>query len=339
MPLRGKVGDVGQIDQELVGCNLTRGVALISIRPQWSATYCKQIIASCSSISRMEQLMNGSALQEIPIATLRSFKIPLPPTRAEQTAIATALSDMDALIEGVEKLLEKKRRIKQGAMQELLTGKRRVSGFESQKGFQQTEVGAIPKDWSVADLGALVEKFVNGGTPSTQHSEYWKGDIPWITGADILNQKIAVIRRYITNEAVQNSSTNVIKRGKLLFVSRTGVGKLAIAPFDIAISQDFTGIYNKPDLLDITFLFWFLNFIQKELLAQNQGTSIQGITRSTLSSIKIVLPYTRAEQTAIAAILSDMDKEIEKIETQLTKYRKLKTGMMQELLTGKKRLV
>jgi type I restriction enzyme, S subunit len=267
------------------------------------------------------------------------FQIPLPPTITEQTAIAAALSDMDALIEGVEKLLEKKRWIKQGAMQELLTGKRRVSGFESKKGFQQTEVGAIPKDWRIANLGELVEKFVNGGTPSTQHSEYWNGNIPWITGADILNQKIVAVRRYITNEAVQNSSTNVIKQGKLLFVSRTGVGKMATAPFDIAISQDFTGIYNKPEILNISYLFWFLNFTQKELLAQNQGTSIQGITRSTLSSIKIPIPPTKSEQAAIAAVLSDMDSEIEQLETQLTKYRQLKTGMMQELLTGKKRLV
>jgi len=268
-----------------------------------------------------------------------SCPLSIPNTEAEQTAIAAALSDMDALIEGVEKLLEKKRRIKQGAMQELLTGKRRVSGFESQAGFQQTEVGVIPNDWSITNLGELIEKFVNGGTPSTQHSEYWKGDIPWITGADILKQKIVAIRRYITNEAVQNSSTNIIRQGKLLFVSRTGVGKLAIAPFDIAISQDFTGIYNKQDSLDISYLFWFLNFTQKELLSQNQGTSIQGITRSTLSSIRITLPATLAEQTAIAAILSDMDAEIEQLETQLTKYRQLKTGIMQELLTGKKRLV
>lgn len=98
---------------------------------------------------KFNRFSTGSGVPTLNRNDLHDYYVPLPSTRAEQTSIATALSDMDSLIEGVEKLLEKKRRIKQGAMQELLTGKRRVSGFESQAGFQQTEVGVIPKDWTV----------------------------------------------------------------------------------------------------------------------------------------------------------------------------------------------
>ena len=134
-----------------------------------------------------------------------------------------------------------------------------TNNSQLKKGYKQTEVGVIPEDWEIKRLKCLVDKFVNGGTPSTQNTEYWKGDIPWITGADILNQKVGVIRRYITKEAIQSSSTNVVKKGKLLLVSRTGVGKLAIAPFNIAISQDFTGLYNNIELLDTSYLFWFFN--------------------------------------------------------------------------------
>jgi type I restriction enzyme S subunit len=129
MPLRGKIGDVGIIDDELVGCNLTRGVALIAILSNFDALFCKQFISSLATRSRLEQSMNGSALQEIPIASLRTFKIALPPTKTEQTAIATALSDTDALISALDKLIAKKRLIKQGAMQELLSGKKRLAGF------------------------------------------------------------------------------------------------------------------------------------------------------------------------------------------------------------------
>jgi len=147
------------------------------------------------------------------------------------------------------------------------------------EGYKNTEIGVIPEDWEVKPLGDFVKKFINGGTPSTSIAENWEGEIPWITGADILNQKVAVIRRYITPKALKNSSTNVIRKGNILFVSRTGVGKLAIAPFDVAISQDFTGIYLNESEMDTHYLFWYFNYINNQLKSNNQGTSIQGITR------------------------------------------------------------
>ena len=156
--------------------------------------------------------------------------------------------------------------------------------------------------------------------------------MPWITGADILNQKVAEIRRYITKEAIKNSSTNVIEKGNLLLVSRTGVGKLAIAPFDIAISQDFTGIYTKKEVLSPDYLFRYFDYAQSQLKSQNQGTSIQGITRETLSSIRIPLPRTKAEQTTIAAALHDADALISSLERLIAKKRSIKHGAMQELL-------
>lgn len=201
--------------------------------------------------------------------------------------------------------------------------------------FKQTEVGVIPRDWKVKILGDLVEKFVNGGTPSTQVSGYWKGKIPWITGADILNQKVSVIRRYISREAVKNSATNIIEKNTLLLVSRTGVGKLAITPFDVAISQDFTGVYTKKSELDTGYLFRYLDFAQEQLTKQNQGTSIQGITRETLASIPIPLPPTKAEQTAIATALNDADALITQLEKLIAKKRNIKQGAMQELLKPK----
>jgi type I restriction enzyme S subunit len=203
------------------------------------------------------------------------------------------------------------------------------------EGYKRTEVGVIPWDWEVKKLGDLVDKFVNGGTPSTQVSDYWKGELPWITGADILNQKVSVIRRYISREAVKNSSTNIIEKKTLLLVSRTGVGKLAIAPFDVAISQDFTGIYTRKFELDTGYLFRYLDFVQKELTKQNQGTSIQGITRETLASIPIPLPPICAEQAAIATALNDADALITQLEKLIAKKRNIKQGAMQELLKPK----
>ena len=265
--------------------------------------------------------------------------IPLPPTIAEQEAIAEALSDADALIESLEQLIAKKRQIKQGVMQELLTGKKRLPGFEIKPGYKQTELGTIPEDWIFTRLGDAVRRFVNGGTPSTKHDAYWSGDIPWITGADILEQRVSIVRRFITKDAVANSSANVIGKGNVLLVSRTGVGKLAIAPSDIAISQDFTGIYTTEELLTAEYLFRFLDLFQFVLSGQNQRTSIRGITRETLSSLAIFFPATIAEQEAITGILNEIDTETAALRSKLDKFRQLKQGMMQELLTGRIRLI
>src|SRR4030095_5240218 len=107
--------------------------------------------------------------------------------------------------------------------------------MEINQGYINTEVGMIPSDWKVKKVADVGSRFLNGGTPTTKNEDYWKGNIPWITGADIINQGIGIIRRFISMEAVRNSATNIIEKGNLLLVTRTGVGKLAIAPFDIAI--------------------------------------------------------------------------------------------------------
>jgi type I restriction enzyme S subunit len=155
IPLRGKVGEVGIVDEDLIGENLTRGVALIALKGSYNAPYVKQIISFEGSARRLENSMNGSALQEIPIATLRSFKVAIPP-KTEQTAIANALSDVDALITSLEKLIAKKRAIKTAAMQQLLTGKKRLPPFDqAHTGYKKTELGEIPEDWGIRTIESI----------------------------------------------------------------------------------------------------------------------------------------------------------------------------------------
>jgi len=209
--------------------------------------------------------------------------------------------------------------------------------IHSKPGYKQTEVGLIPEDWEVKMLGDLVVNFFNGGTPSTQRSEYWQGNIPWITGADIVNQRIDVIRRYISKEAVNNSATSVVDKGSLLLVTRTGVGKMTIAPFNVAISQDITGIHVN-DKMDVEYLFRFFDFNSSRLKELNQGTSIAGITRETLTTTLVAYPSTKAEQQAIAAALSDVDALIASLDQLIAKKRDIKQATMQQLLTGKTQL-
>lgn len=192
----------------------------------------------------------------------------------------------------------------------------------------------IPCDWEDVEVRKVCDKFLNGGTPSTQVEEYWNGKIPWITGADIVEQRIPVVRKFISEKAVKESSTNVIPKGNLLLVTRTGVGKVTIAPFDVAISQDLTGLLLNGSLIDKEYAFYYFDGNENRLKNLNQGTSISGITRNVLEALKIPLPPL-TEQKAIARVLSTWDEAIHKTEQLIAQKELRKKWLMQQLLTGK----
>jgi type I restriction enzyme S subunit len=161
---------------------------------------------------------------------------------------------------------------------------------------------------------------------------FWKGNIPWITGADFSPSGIGEFRRYISDEAVRQTATNVIDGGELLLVTRTGVGKLAVAPCDIAISQDITGVYPDRDQVDVGFLFHRMRQGVEDLKKLNQGTSINGIVRKDLLQYKINLPPL-PQQQRIAEILSTVDEAIEQTEALIAKTQAIKAGLMHDLFT------
>lgn len=329
-PLRGKVGDVAIVDEDLAGSNLTRGVALIAIRPDLSALYFKQFISSNATRGRLQQSMNGSALQEVPIATLRSFKVALPPTKAEQEAIAEALSDADALIESTSLLLAKKRQIKQGTMQQLLTGNMRLPGFSGK--------------WRTCQLGEVISHCSSGATPYRGRPEYYKGTVKWITSGELNYNLITDTIEHISEEAVQKTNLKKHPSGTFL-MAITGLeaagtrGACGIVGSPATTNQSCMAIYPSPEL-KTEFLYHYYVLRGNDLaLEYCQGTKQQSYTAKLVRLLPIDLPPSVEEQTAIAAILSDMDAEIAVLEEKLAKARSLKQGMMQELLTGRIRLV
>ena len=248
--------------------------------------------------------------------------IPTPPI-PEQERIAEALSDVDSMISSLEKLIEKKKAVKQGAMQELLTGKKRLPGFDG--------------EWKSILLEDVCV-FYNGGTPSKKRSDWWNGCIPWISSSDLCENSITSvsINRYITQDALDHSATRLCPKNAVSIVSRVGVGKVAVTPCELCTSQDFTTIVSSAH--NPYFLAYMLVPIMKDMAMQAQGTSIKGVTVEDIAKIKISTPSIK-EQNQIVSILSDMDNEIETLEQKLAKTRQVKQGMMQQLLTGKIRLV
>jgi type I restriction enzyme S subunit len=156
--------------------------------------------------------------------------------------------------------------------------------------------------WPECPLSNIAERFLSGGTPSTKIAEYWAGNIPWITGADIVDGEVILGRRYINELALNSSATNVVPKGSLLMVTRTGVGKIALAPTDIAISQDFTGIVLK-QVVDPKYALTAIRYRMPVLLAAQRGATIKGVTRADVENLEIPIPAL-SEQQRIVDILS-----------------------------------
>lgn len=259
---------------------------------------------------------NGSSSQpNILVGSLRKYSIILP-SKSEQTAIATALSDADALISSLEKLIAKKRAIKQGAMQELLKPK---------------------EGWEVKNFGDLTDQIVGGGTPSRINPIYWGNEIPWVTVKDFATFSPYLTQEYITNEGLKCSASNLIPKGIIITSTRMALGKAVIYDVDVSINQDMKAIFLKKTI-DTKFFYYWFQFNSKIIEDLGSGSTVMGLSLPDLRKIRVVFPP-KSEQKDIATILSDMDAEIAGLEDKLSKYKQVKQGMMQELLTGRVRLI
>ena len=274
-----------------------------------SASVRKEITSTSSYTTRA--LINGKLLSEV--------KFPLPPL-PEQQAIAEVLSDVDALVTSLDQLITKKRNIKQGAMQLLLTGKKRLAGFSG--------------EWETKKVKSLGE-VVTGSTPSTSVKEYWNGLIPWITPTDITDKKnISKSERHITGLGL--SKIRKLPANSVLVTCIASIGKNAILRKEGASNQQINAII--PSRENDTDYIYYLVELKKNFLLGSAGIAATSIiSKKDFEELEFTLPNAE-EQKALAQILSDMDAEIEALEQKRDKYKAVKRGMMQELLTGKLRL-
>jgi type I restriction enzyme, S subunit len=259
----------------------------------------------------LNQYAESSAQPGLSVEKINKLPIPIPPTKAEQTAIAAALSDMDALIEGVEKLLEKKRRIKQGAMQELLRPK---------------------EGWKIHKLDELCTPSKKRIDPKISQQVYKCVELEHI------GQESGRLLGYAFTDELKSQKT-LFNAGDTLFGKlRPYLKKFLFAGFDGCCTTEIWALQPANYIYGKLLFYIIQTDAVLEAANQSEGTKMPRADWKKVKEVKISIPP-KPEQERIAAILSDMDSEIEQLETQLAKYRQLKTGMMQELLTGKKRLI
>ncbi len=273
----------------------------------------------------LEQLAGGSTFKEVSRETLKNLLIPLPPL-PEQRKIAEILGNVDEAIEKVEKIIEKTERIKKGLMRELLT---RGTGH---KEFKRTEIGTIPKEWKVVRLGD--KNFFNvimGQSPPSQTYNSNKEGLPFLQG------KADFGEIYPSPKIYCSKPIKVAIKDDVLLSVRAPVGDVNLAPFKCCIGRGLAAIRTNKEKVEPLFLFYFLRFRHKSFVSLSTGSTFKAIKKETIENFSLPLPPL-SEQKKIVEILMEVDKKLEMERKRKEKLEKLKKGLMEDLLTGKRRV-
>lgn len=295
---------------------------LMAIRPRnWDARF---LYYSLQQNSASIKEASAGLIPGLSRSDILDQLLPIPSASEEQHSIAAALQDSDDLIATIECLIAKKQAIKQGMMQELLTGRTRLPGFK--------------ESWRESTIGGLA-RVTGGGTPATGVNAYWGGGIPWFTPAEVQSSGSGLVSRSartITPEGLARSAASLLPAGTVLVTSRASIGNCAVAAVPVTTNQGFASMIPK-DPRSAWFLYYWTQQNKSEFESRAAGSTFLEISASKVSEIPLDQPSIE-EQAAIGAVIRDGDAEIDTLRARLAKARAIKTGMMQQLLTGRTRL-
>lgn len=272
---------------------------------------------------KLDELRTVGAQPAISMANLKKYKLSLPQLH-EQRSIATVLSDIDALLAKLDQLIAKKRDLKQATMQQLLTGQTRLPGFSG--------------EWELKRLGDVAD-MGSGGTPLSSVAAYYDGDIPWVSISDMTKggKVIYSTDRYLTEQGFANSAAQMFPAGTVMYAMYASLGECSIAGIPLCTSQAILGIRPRNKLFG-EFLFYYLTSLKAIVKTLGQQGAQANLNKGMVQNFQISLPSVE-EQIAIATALSDLDTELTTLEARREKTLALKQGMMQQLLTGRIRII
>ena len=321
--IKGTIGRVGIVPDGFKG-NISRELARLRISDDFCPEYIAHQLESSATQERIMRSVVGTTRLEFSIATLRKFPLQVPPTLSEQRAITTALSDVDGLLGGLNRLIAKKRDLKQGAMQRLLTGQTRLPGFRGDWASKRLGDVATLNRQHVVPANLPSQMFVHFSLPA-----FDEGKTPVVE----LGSAIGSNKFRVPQGAVLVSKLNPR-------IPRVWAPK--VIPKHSVASTEFLVLTPKEGT-SRTFLFIVCassRFCeQMEQAATGTTGSHQRVSPSGTLDIEVAIPVNALEQTAISKVLEDMDTELAALEQRRDKTRDLKQAMMQELLTGRTRLV
>ncbi|QIA00919.1 restriction endonuclease subunit S [Pseudomonas fluorescens] len=320
----GEVGRSAIWRQSLDECYYQKALHRLRSKKGFNITFMQNILYKYSSEGFLHNYVTQTSIAHLPKDKFQTIPIPVPPL-VEQQAIAEALSDADTLIESLCQLLTKKRQIKQGLMQELLTGKRRLPGF----------IG----EWKLKRLDELAS-IQRGASPRPIDSPIWFDESSrtgWVRISDVTQACMFLeeTTQRLSRKGIQNSRP-VAEHSLIMSICAT-VGRPVITKIKTCIHDGFVVFDDL--LVDQYFLYYVLCFIEEDWSRHGQTGSQMNLNTGLINSTAVLVPPTIEEQISVSRSLFEMDNEINTLETQLKKARQLKQGMMQELLTGRIRLV
>ena len=266
---------------------------------------------------------NGGIVVRLYNENLKGTQIAFPPSLSEQKRIADALSRIDELISKLNQAIEKKRHIKEGLMQNLLTGRTRLPGFN--------------EEWIDVRLGDVC-MMNSGGTPSTSDPHFYGGDILFLSISDMTNsgKYIYSTEKRITEDGYNCSSARMFPAGTLMYAMYASLGKCAITKVDVAVSQAILGFHSLKNI-DTEYLYYYLASIEESVKQTGQTGTQSNLSKNIVENFHLSIPSLE-EQQAIASLLRTVDDDIDSCITKREKYNLIKQGMMQNLLTGNIRL-
>jgi len=332
----GKVAFIDEDDRYVLGDHvyLLRAAGL-------NSKFMSYAINSATINSSLRTKASGSAQLGLARTDVAAQVLPVP-SLPEQRAIAEVLSDADAWIAAMDRLIAKKRALKQAAMDELLTGRTRLPGFEKKRGTKRTEVGLIPEDWALGLLADMGDFRSGSGFP-VEFQGHQTGDYPFFKVSDMNNEGnetfLKKANNWISEDIRMKIGAMKIPRESIVFAkigAAIHLERKRMLYRDSCIDNNMMAYSINVDDVDRRFMYFA--FLMIELGKLVSTTALPSLAARDIGSILIPLPPL-PEQRAIAQVLSDMDTEIEALERQRAKAQAVKQGMMQELLTGRIRLV
>ena len=334
------VGNVALVEHEFDEAYISQHVGMVRLhRAELGEYVCRYLSPNSPGNPQIAGSQSGQSKPGLNLQNLRDFSIAVPPTFPEQRAIAEALGDVDALLGTLDRLIAKKRDLKQAAMQQLLTGKTRLPGFRG--------------EWKVKRLGDLFD-FSGGYSASRDqlssegHRYLHYGDIHGSSksyvDADADYQvipKLDIPLKYV-------ASASFLQDGDVVFVDASE-DDAGTSKHVVVVNKDnrpfISGLHTivaKSKTHELAHSYRRYCFqtsdVRKQFLFYAVGTKVSGISKSNIAKLTLAFPGV-AEQTAIAGVLIDIDDELVGLEQRRGKTRALKQGMTQELLTGRTRLV
>lgn len=329
-----QTGDVGLttvVPPSLVGANCHALIISRLDRAVAEPRYVSQYLNCAQGRARLKLIETGTTMKHLNVGDMLGFLVPQPPI-SEQREIAESLTDADALIDSLEQLLAKKRQIKQGAMQELITGKRRLPGFTGQ--------------WKAMRLGDIGRTY--GGLTGKSKADFGHGAGKYVTFMNVMTNTRTSLEAVESVHVEPTESQNNVQPGDLLFngSSETPEEVAFCSWVEDCAANTFLNSFcfgfrpSVPDQISGLFMAYYFRSRPGRMAVSSlaQGATRYNIAKTALLQAPLSLPAFD-EQQAIASILSAMDEELSALESRLTKARALKRAMAQALLTGRIRLV